>query len=142
MALGILSSKRTLSGLVAVAADCWDAPGFKACHTKAWEQARTDCRPSHMDPLTLRKTYDNPNAAAFYRNNPDGTEAKCIEYLDPILTVEQCSTLCPKTKPKPPVTTPTTEPPSAEPPRVGPSAKVVAIGAIALFGLYVFMKEN
>jgi hypothetical protein len=139
MSLGVLSSKRTLGGLVAVAADCWDAPGFKDCHTKAWEQARLDCKPAYMDPMTQEMIYLSPDATTFYRNNPNGTEAKCIEYVDPILTVNRCSSLCPK-KPKP--TTPVVEAPVTEEAPRGPSGKVMVIGAIALFGLYVFMKEN
>ncbi len=139
MTLGILSSKRSLGGLVAVAADCWDAPGFKDCHAKAWEQARLDCKGGYMDPLTQEMVYVNPDAATFYRNNPNGTEAKCIEYVDPIRTVDRCSGLCPK-KPKPGPVTPA--PAEEEVASTGPSGKVVVIGLVALFGLYVFMKEN
>lgn len=140
MSLGVLGTEtRAVGGLVAVAADCWDAPGFKACHTKAWEKARLACKPSRVNPVTFELVWSDPNAATYYANNPQGTEAKCIEYVDPIYTVDQCSNLCPKKKPNP---APAEAPPEEPAPARGPSGKVIVVGAIALLGLYVFMKEK
>ena len=77
MSLGIFNIKTPL-GASTIPGTCWDKPGFKACHAKKWEQARTDCTTTGAQDF-------------------NGNMGKCIEVMADAYAFNDCvPQLCPE----------------------------------------------
>ena len=70
---------------------CWDAPGFKACHAKQESVSRANCESAPEEYL-----------AEVY----GGDVKRCITELTYARTRESCFGICPSTTPTQPIPTP------------------------------------
>ena len=104
---------------------CWEAPGFKQCHTKQWEHVRALCE--QAGPL-LQQVYG-------------GDMNRCINEGTVIRALEQCGTLCPQAAPLPEGQTHLPQDPTAiqVPQRLELPDYVKIMGAATVAGIVVWL---